>query len=113
MVVNVSALVPLRCDFGSDEHSALRSHDSKETIAAATFGLRAAYALDQDDNLIGYLEIAGNEMEGVGSTPVNRKLLITLLPGYTESIRIKALYADDTHTKLVSTEITPLSRFNK
>jgi len=59
--------------------------------------LRIAYAVDQDDNVIGCVEYYppktdNGEQKALAPEDDNRELKILLLPGMTETIQIKALY---------------------
>jgi hypothetical protein len=115
VVVNVSAQVP--------DHYCLSEKDGvegeDEYIASYSLTLRVAYALDQDDNVVGLVGyVAATISENDETSPESEadteplhpspdhsssKLPVTILPGYTSSIRIKALYANEEYATLVST----------
>jgi hypothetical protein len=96
ILVNITAQVPV--------HYAMS--DDPGVHASCTLTLRAAYAVDQNGHVMGFVEhYAPKEPTDKKNTPLSdKKMLITILPGYTKNFRIKSLYVGEQYSSLVSTK---------
>ena len=103
VVVNISAQVSVRYSLDGDADAITRG-TNKDKPKRLPCHLRLAYAVDQNNDLIGFLEVTEKDEEDQEIKLIGRKLLVTILPGYTESIRIKALYIGEQRAVLMQSE---------